>query len=91
DPEFTHVLFYTYVDDMLERRAPYREQHLQRIEALRAAGQLIVAGAVGDPPSGAVLGFRGLTREEVEAWADTDPYVNAGLVTERSVEPWRLV
>lgn len=91
DPEFTHVLFYTYVDDMLERRGPHREEHLQRLEALRAADRLIVAGAVGDPPSGAVIGFKGLTREEVEAWADTDPYVTAGLVTERSVEPWRLV
>lgn len=91
DPEFTHVLFYTYVDDMLARRAPHRPEHLQRLEALRAADRLIVAGAVGDPPSGAVIGFKGLTREEVEAWADTDPYVTAGLVSERRVEPWRLV
>ncbi|HET9093719.1 MAG TPA: YciI family protein [Solirubrobacteraceae bacterium] len=88
---FSHVLFYTYVPDMLERRAPYRERHLRRIEALRAAGRLIVAGAYGEPPVGAILGIRGLTREEVEAWADTDPYVTAGLVTDRRVEPWALV
>ena len=87
----THVLFYRYVDDILERRAPHREAHLQRLEALRAADRLIVAGAFGDPPTGAVIGMRGLTREEVEAWADTDPYVTAGLVLERSVEPWKLV
>ena len=87
----THVLFYRYVDDILERRAPHREAHLQRLEALRAADRLIVAGAFGDPPAGAVIGMRGLTREEVEAWADTDPYVTAGLVLERSVEPWKLV
>jgi hypothetical protein len=91
EPEFTHVLLYKYVADILERRSPYREAHLQRIQALRAADRLIVAGAVGDPPSGAVIGFKGLTKEEVEAWADTDPYVTAGLVVERSVEPWKLV
>jgi hypothetical protein len=91
EPELTHVLFYTYVPDILERRTPYREQHLQRIEALRAADRLIVAGAYGDPVAGGVIGFRGLTREEVEAWADTDPYTTAGLVLERRVEPWKLV
>ena len=89
--EFTHVLLYTYVADMLERRVPYREEHLERIQALRAADRLIVAGAFGDPPAGAIIGIRGLTRAEVEAWADTDPYVTAGLVVERSVEPWNLV
>jgi uncharacterized protein len=90
EPELTHVLLYRYVADMLERRKPHREQHLQRIEALRAADRLVIAGAYGDPPAGAVIGFKGLTREEVEAWADTDPYVTAGLVVERSVEPWKL-
>jgi uncharacterized protein YciI len=89
--QFTHVLFYTYVPDMLERRAPHRDEHLRRIEALHAADRLVVAGAYGDPPAGAVIGFRGLTREEVAAWADTDPYVTAGLVTERRVEPWNVV
>lgn len=91
DPELTYVLLYTYVPDIEERRGPYREAHLQRIRALRAADRLIVAGAFGDPVRGGVIGFRGLTREEVEAWADTDPYTTAGLVLERSVEPWRLV
>jgi uncharacterized protein YciI len=91
DPEFTHVLLYEYVADIVERRGPYREEHLRRIEALRAADRLIVAGAFGDPPAGGVIGFKGLTREEVEAWADTDPYTTAGLVVSRRVEPWKLV
>ncbi len=89
--ESTHILFYTYVEDMLDRRAPHREAHLQRIRAQRAAGRLIVAGAWGDPPRGGVIGFTGLTREEVEDWAAADPYVAAGLVLEHRVEPWRLV
>jgi len=91
DPELTHLLFYKYVPDIVERRGPYRAAHLQRIEALRAADRLLIAGAYGDPPAGGAIGFKGLTKEEVEAWADTDPYVTAGLVSERSVEPWKLV
>ncbi len=91
ESEPTHVLFYRYVADMLERRAPHRDAHLERIAALRADGRLIVAGAWGDPPAGAVLGIRGLTRSEVQAWSDADPYVTAGLVIERRVEPWHLV
>jgi uncharacterized protein len=90
-PELTYLLLYTYVPDMLERRAPHREAHLQRIQALRAADRLVVAGAIGDPPVGAAIGFKGLTEEEVEAWADADPYVTAGLVVERVVQPWKLV
>ena len=91
EPELTHLLLLEYVPDILERRKPYREAHLQRIEALRAADRLIVAGAYGDPVHGAAIGFKGLTKEEVEAWVDTDPYVTAGLVVERAVEPWKLV
>ena len=91
EPEMTYLLLYTYVADMAQRRAPHRAAHLQRLEALRAADRLIVAGAYGDPIYGAVIGFRGLTREEVEAWSDADPYMTAGLVLERAVEPWTLV
>lgn len=91
EPELTHLLLYEYVADMAQRRTPYRDAHLQRIEALRAADRLIVAGAFGDPVHGAAIGFKGITREEVEAWADTDPYTTAGLVVQRRVEPWRLV
>jgi uncharacterized protein YciI len=44
-----HILFYEYVEDMAERRAPYREAHLERIFAEREAGRLVMAGALGDP------------------------------------------
>ena len=91
EPEPTYLLLYKYVPDILERRGPYRAAHLQRIEALRAAGRLIVAGAYGDPVQGGAMGVKGLTKEEVEAWADTDPYTIAGLIVEHRVEPWTLV
>ena len=44
-----HVLAYEYVDEMLERRKPYREAHLARVEVEREAKRIVMAGPVGDP------------------------------------------
>lgn len=85
------LLLYTYVEDVLERRAPHREAHLARLAAEREAGRLLIAGAYGDPPSGAAIGFRGASREQVEEFVAADPYVTAGLVTSWRIEPWTLV
>lgn len=86
-----HILFYGYVEDMATRRTPHREAHLERIRAEREAGRVVMAGALGDPPRGAAIVFRGVAPEEIEAFAAADPYVEAGLVTARSVVPWKLV
>jgi uncharacterized protein YciI len=86
-----HILFYEYVENMAERRAPFRSAHLKRIEAERAAGRVVMAGALGDPPYGAAIVFADVSRDEVDAFADADPYVEAGLVTARRIEPWNLV
>jgi uncharacterized protein YciI len=76
---------------MLERRDPYREAHLKRIGAEKQAGRIVMAGALGDPPSRAAIVFRGVEPERVEEFAKTDPYLEAGLVTSWHVEPWALV
>jgi len=85
------ILFYDYVDDVLERRAPHREAHLERLRAERDAGRLVMAGAVGDPVHGAMFVFRGVDAEQIEAFARRDPYMEAGLVTAWRVEPWNVV
>jgi hypothetical protein len=86
-----HILFYDYVENMAERRSPYRDAHLERIQTERDAGRIILAGALGDPPHGAAIVFEGVTPAEIEAFAAGDPYVDAGLVTGRRIEFWRLV
>jgi uncharacterized protein len=84
-----HVLAYEYVDEMLERRKPYREAHLARVEVEREAKRIVMAGPVGDPPTGALLVFDDRVEpEEIKAWVRADPYVEAGLVTSWRVEPW---
>jgi uncharacterized protein YciI len=89
--ERRQTLFYEYVEDVVERRAPHREAHLEHIRAAREAGELVLAGTVGEPPHGAVIVFGDLPREHVEAFAREDPYVKAGLVRGWRVEPWNLI
>jgi uncharacterized protein YciI len=91
DPNQHHLLLYTYVEDIVARRGPYREAHLERIRAERDAGRLVMAGALGNPPTGGAIVFRGVEPELIEAFAAGDPYVEAGLVTSWRVERWNLV
>jgi uncharacterized protein len=85
------ALFYDYVDNIVERRAPHRPAHLELYRHWRAEGRLVMGGAIGDPPHGGLIVFDVDGREEVEAFAEADPYVQHGLVTARRVEPWAVV
>jgi uncharacterized protein YciI len=82
------LLLYEYVDGMLERRTPHREAHLAALERERAAGQVVLAGAYGDPPVGAAILFSGADADHVRAFVKNDPYVRAGLVRSWRVEPY---
>jgi hypothetical protein len=86
-----HLLLYEYVDDMSERRGPHRGPHLERIKAEQQAGRVIMAGALGDPPTGAAIVFRDTVPEAIEAFVEADPYMRGGLITSWRVAPWTLV
>ena len=86
-----HLLLYDYVQDMADRRGPYREAHLGRIRAGQDEGRIVMAGALGDPPHGAAIVFKGATRDEIEQFVQDDPYVEADLVTKWYIERWQLV
>jgi uncharacterized protein len=88
-PELLQVLHYEYVPDIVERRAEHREAHLGLIARYHGDGRVVMAGPVGDPPLGAMIVFRDAA--DAEAFAGQDPYVDAGLVTSRRVEPWNVV
>jgi uncharacterized protein YciI len=86
-----HLLLYVYVEDMNERRGPYREAHLDRIRIEKEAGRVLMAGGVGDPINGGALAWRGATSDEIEAFVQGDPYLEAGLISSYRIEPWALV
>jgi uncharacterized protein len=86
-----YILFYKTVDNYVEKRAPYREEHLKYANAAHDKGALVMAGALAEPADGAVLLFKGDGPSVAEEFAKNDPYVKNGLITEWKVRPWTVV
>lgn len=85
-----YILFYKAVENYIERRAPYREQHLANANAAHERGELVMAGALSDPADGSILIFKGESPSVAEAFVHQDPYVENGLITEWEVRPWTV-
>ena len=86
-----YVLFYETVDEFVDRRRPFREEHLGLAREAHRRGELILAGALRDPADRALLVFRVPDRASVERFAREDPYVSEGLVTSWEVREWAVV
>ena len=86
-----YALTYTVVPNFAERRLAFRDAHLRLIRDAHERGLLLFAGALGDPPNGALLVFRTDGPAAVEEFAGADPYVREGLVTAWQVRPWHVV
>jgi uncharacterized protein len=85
------LLFYRTAPDYLERRATFRQVHLEKAWAAVERGELVLAGALTEPVDGAVLLFRAESRSVPEEFAKTDPYVLNGLVQSWEVREWTTV
>ena len=86
-----YILFYKTVENYVERRAPYRDAHLAYANAAYERGELVMAGALDEPADSAVLVFKGEGPSAAEKFAQNDPYVKDGLITEWKVRPWTVV
>ena len=86
-----YALFYEAVNDFIARRGAYREEHLRLARDAHARGELVLAGALADPPDGALLIFQGDSNAVAEAFARQDPYVKNGLITNWRVRNWTVV
>jgi uncharacterized protein YciI len=85
------ALLYDVVDQFAEKRTAVREAHLALVRAARERGEIFMAGAIGQPPLGALLIFHSETIDVVERFARQDPYVLHGLVTRWRALPWHVV
>eukprot|EP00039_Didymoeca_costata_P020565 m.341687 g.341687 ORF g.341687 m.341687 type:complete len:137 (+) comp20355_c0_seq1:130-540(+) len=83
-------LRYSYVDNMLEKRTPYRADHINAVSKLDAAGKVAISGAFNEPCDGALFLFHEgtITQDEIKEFAKTDPYVVNGLVTSWQVSEY---
>jgi uncharacterized protein len=86
-----YLLIYKTVDDYVNKRVPYRNEHLGYAEAAHARGELFMGGALAEPADSAIMVFKTDGRGAVEEFARHDPYVKAGLIVEWSVRPWTVV
>ena len=84
------ALFYDLVDNFVERRQPFRAEHLALLDEAQKNGRLILAGPL-QPPDTALLVFRADTAADVEAVVARDPYVTNGLVKSWRVREWTVV
>lgn len=84
--------------DSLEKRLAVRPAHLERLQALQHEGRLLLAGpfpaidSVDPGPAGysgslIVAEFESL--QAAQAWAEADPFVNAGVYASVTVKPFR--
>lgn len=86
-----YVLQYEYVENAVEKRAPFREAHLALARGALARGELLLGGALADPVDSALLVFRVDDLAVVERFVREDPYVRNGVVTRWRIRPWTVV
>jgi len=88
------------VENSLQDRLKARPDHLQRLQTLQDEGRLILAGphpAIDSEDPGQA-GFSGSlvvaefeSLQAAQSWADTDPYVAAGVYAQVKVKPFKKV
>jgi uncharacterized protein YciI len=85
------LLMYDFSPDYLERRGPFRNEHLRLAWEANDRGELLLGGALAEPADGSVLIFQGETSAAAEKFAAADPYVKNGIVTRWRVRKWTTV
>jgi len=86
-----YILFYKTVENYIERRIPFRQEHLNLARQANKNGSLILGGALTDPVDGAVLIFKSNSPKVAEDFVNHDPYVQNGLITEWHIRAWNVV
>ncbi len=88
------------IPDSLEKRMSARPAHLQRLQNLQDEGRLVIAGPhpAIDSNTPGEAGFTGSlviaefpSLELAMDWANSDPYLDAGVYAHVSVKPFKQV
>ena len=97
-------MWYAIISQDIENSLPLRKEarpaHLERLEALKNEGRLLIAGPhpAMDSEDPGEAGFTGSlvvaefdSLDAAKAWADADPYVAAGVYANVVVKPFKKV
>jgi uncharacterized protein YciI len=85
------VFYEELVENYVERRKAFRDEHLRLARESHARGELLLGGALAEPTDGALLIFNAKDAEAVHEFVRRDPYVTNGLVKRWRVRPWSVV
>ena len=86
-PMARFVLWGPYCEDALQKRVPFRDEHLARLQSLKDDGTLITLG----PTEGSthVFGvFEMKSESAVRALLEADVYWREGIWTRLDIYPW---
>lgn len=97
-------MLYAIISEDIANSLPLRQSarpaHLARLETLKEQGRLILAGpcpAIDSEDPGSA-GFSGSlvvaefeSLEQAQSWADSDPYLDAGVYQQVIVKPFKKV
>ncbi|NQY33434.1 MAG: YciI family protein [Alteromonadaceae bacterium] len=95
-----YMVYSEDVDNSLALRLTVRDQHIARLKELQNEGRLLVAGPCPaiDSEDPGDAGFTGSliiaefdSLVDAQAWADTDPYIGAGVYEKVIVKPYKKV
>ena len=82
-----YVMWGSYCDRVLEKRAPFRQAHLDNLKALKDSGKLQSIGPTQDVTKVFAV-YIGESETEVRALIESDPYWQNQIWTEYEVHEW---
>lgn len=82
-----YVMWGSYCEDVVEKRAPFRQAHLDGLAQQKAAGTLITIGPTKDLTKVFAL-YDAENAEIVKALVEADPYWQHQIWTEYQVYEW---
>lgn len=82
-----YVMWGSYCEDVLEKRAPYRQAHLDRLAQLKASGALVTIGPTQDLAQVFAV-YEAADEITARKLVEDDPYWQHGIWTEYQIKEW---
>ena len=82
-----YVAWGSYCEDVMEKRAPYRQDHLNGLAAQKASGVLVTIGPTKDVTKFFAI-YDAEDEATVQALVEGDPYWQGGVWTEYTIKEW---
>ncbi len=80
-------------DQALERRMKARPAHFDNSRRIKASGNFILGGAMLNEEGkmiGSTMVLQFETKEELQEWADTEPYITGKVWQQIDIRPFRV-